>query len=155
MKVHEIMTTPVLTVRVDASIEQAAELLARHDVNTLPVTDARDRLVGVVTETEVFHALALHLGIGLSPTARLDATTAPRQVADITQEPIARVSRDDDVRLCLALMAKDHGMAIPVMDGQRVVGIVTRGNALQALTRLDRAQLEDHVRQGQIGRAHV
>ena len=53
MRVRDIMTTPVHTVRQDAPVADAAELLAAKGVTALPVVDAADALVGMVSEGDL------------------------------------------------------------------------------------------------------
>jgi CBS-domain-containing membrane protein len=150
MKASEIMTTPVVTVRPSTPIDDAAGLLTEHDINTLPVVDDDGRLVAVVTETDVFRAIALRHGIGLSPTAKLEAARYPREVRDIAHKPKAWVRAADEMTYCLTVMARQNGKALPVLDAGRVVGIISRREALQALAHFDVAMLEDLVRQGRL-----
>jgi CBS domain-containing protein len=53
MLVEEIMTSPAVTVRADASVEAATRLLAERRLTMLPVVDAGSRLVGVVSEADL------------------------------------------------------------------------------------------------------
>jgi acetoin utilization protein AcuB len=58
--IREVMTTHPLTVRPDAPIESAAKLMIDHKVGGLPVVG--DRLVGILTESDLFRALTAALG---------------------------------------------------------------------------------------------
>jgi CBS domain-containing protein len=133
MKASEVMTSPVVAVRADASVDEAARLIARHGVNSLPVTDSHGRLLGQISESDVFRAIALRAGIGLSPTARLDERHMAPQVADVAQPVTPSVRPRDDMSLCLALMVRDNTTSVSVVDGGRVVGIITRREALRVL----------------------
>jgi acetoin utilization protein AcuB len=57
-KIHirEIMTKEVITTTPDAPIEDAARLMADNKIGGLPVVDERNRVVGVITETDIFKA---------------------------------------------------------------------------------------------------
>lgn len=153
MKALRVMTSPVVTVRPSTALDDAAQLLVHHSVNTLPVTDDDERLLGVVTETDVFRALALRIGIGLSHTGRLRAEEAPKRVADIARAAAAWVKPDDDVSFCLLLMVLNDGKSLPVLDRGRVVGIISRREALDSLSRagsIDLETLHNRVSQGQL-----
>jgi acetoin utilization protein AcuB len=67
----EIMTRGVITVNPGDTVEDAAKLLYRHRIGSLPVVDARGRLEGILTETDILHAFVLILG-GTEPASRLE-----------------------------------------------------------------------------------
>jgi CBS domain-containing protein len=56
---RELMTTPVLSVDVDADCAEIVDLMLDHDVASVPVVDAEGRLVGVVSYSDVLRALPL------------------------------------------------------------------------------------------------
>jgi CBS domain-containing protein len=128
------MTSPVVTVAPDTALDDAAQLLIRHSVSTLPVSDIARGLVGVVTETDIFRALALRMGIGLSPTGRLDVGHVPMRIADIAHPADIWVKPDDDVSFCLQLMVRNDGKSLPVVEHGHVVGIISRREAISALS---------------------
>lgn len=56
-KVEEIMTTDVVVVHPDSSLEEAAQVIMDHRVNRLPVVDEEGMLVGIVTRNDVLRGL--------------------------------------------------------------------------------------------------
>lgn len=56
LKVQELMTTPVITVTPDTLVEEAARTMVDHKIGGLPVIE-NDRLVGIITQTDVFEVL--------------------------------------------------------------------------------------------------
>lgn len=58
MKVAELMKTDLKTIQADATVADAVLLLAESHISGLPVVDSRDRLVGVVSTSDVLQALA-------------------------------------------------------------------------------------------------
>lgn len=56
IEVREIMTKEVITTTPDTPIEDAAHLMVDNKIGGLPVVDGQDRLVGVITETDIFKA---------------------------------------------------------------------------------------------------
>jgi acetoin utilization protein AcuB len=61
LKVEEIMTKKVITVSPDAPLEEAARIMADSKIGGLPVVDG-DRLVGIITETDVFKTILEMMG---------------------------------------------------------------------------------------------
>ena len=58
LHVKEIMTSPVTTIAKDAKVEEAAHLMIEHKIGGLPVVDENEEeVVGIITETDLFHAL--------------------------------------------------------------------------------------------------
>jgi acetoin utilization protein AcuB len=64
LKVADIMTHHVITIAQDAPIEDAANLMLTRKIGGLPVVDSACRVVGVITETDIFKAFAEMLGSG-------------------------------------------------------------------------------------------
>lgn len=62
VKVEEIMTHPVITVEKNSNMVEAAELMNSHSIKQLPVVND-DRLVGIVTQTDIIRNLNNILGI--------------------------------------------------------------------------------------------
>jgi acetoin utilization protein AcuB len=61
LQLKEIMTHPVYTVEVDCALEEAASLMLKHNIGCLPVMEV-DRLVGIITDTDIFQAFVSMLG---------------------------------------------------------------------------------------------
>ena len=57
LKIKDIMNKKPLLVTLDATIDEAAETMALHKINGVPVVDFQDRLVGVITQTDISKAL--------------------------------------------------------------------------------------------------
>jgi acetoin utilization protein AcuB len=58
MEVTEVMARDVVTVTPQTSLGEAASLMARHHFGSLPVVDAENNIVGIVTESDIFRAFA-------------------------------------------------------------------------------------------------
>ena len=58
LKVTEIMTPDPIVVNVDSSVSRAAHLMLRYKVSGLPVVDYDGRLVGIITESDIFRLVA-------------------------------------------------------------------------------------------------
>jgi len=147
MNVRDVMTTPVITVRPQATCAEIIDVLLAHDISGVPVVDGDDHLVGIVTEADLISHEAYGgqrrgaLGLvadylrGRDPQwVRKSAGATAAQVMDAAPQFAAP---DDDVRDAARWMLEDHHKRLPVVDGGRVVGIVTRHDLLAAAVRED------------------
>jgi CBS-domain-containing membrane protein len=75
MTVAALMRRPAITILADQSVERAAELMARHAIHALPVVDAEQQLLGIVTTTDL---IAAALRAAPTPGAAGDAAPAER-----------------------------------------------------------------------------
>ena len=145
MLVGEIMTSPVVTVRADASPQVVMSLLARRRLTMLPVVDAENRLVGVVSEVDL-----LALPEPLDPRAHLRpappvvAGSAPRTVSELMSSTPQTTSEHADVAEVAALFRRTAWKCLPVMRGDELVGVVSRSDIIRAMSR-DDDDIQDDV----------
>ncbi len=85
-RVADFMTSSVITVGPDTTVEQAAMLMADNKIGGLPVLDAEDRLIGIITQSDIVDVLLDALGVG-SGAARLEVLVAdrPGSLANVAQ----------------------------------------------------------------------
>ncbi|MEV6899964.1 CBS domain-containing protein [Amycolatopsis sp. NPDC051372] len=143
MRARDLMSAPVVAVTPSASAKQAAEVLTEHGFTALPVVDDDERLIGIVTEGDLIrHRIPADIRSGHRlPGA--PAAAAGRTVEDVMTTPVTAMSPGTDVAdLCQALVDA-RIRAMPIADGSRLVGIVTRGDVVRVLAREDRAIAAD------------
>jgi tRNA nucleotidyltransferase (CCA-adding enzyme) len=117
-----LMSSPVRTIRPDATIDEAQRVLLRYGHSGLSVVNERDRLVGVISRRDL--DLALHHGFGHAPVRGYMATTV-RTIAPET--PLSEIQ---------AIMLKWDIGRLPVLSNGELVGIVTRTDVLRHLHQL-------------------
>lgn len=118
----DIMTENVEVLREDDSLQTAAERLAQHDVGALPVCDDQQQVRGIVTDRDiVVHGIAQ----GKDPRK----TTVGEIV---TPNPVT-VGPDDPVERVTAIMAERQIRRVPVVEGGRIVGIISQADIAQAV----------------------
>ncbi|MEV4602961.1 CBS domain-containing protein [Amycolatopsis sp. NPDC049253] len=140
MRARDLMSAPVVAVTPSASAKEAAEVLTKHGFTALPVVDDDERLIGIVTEADLIrHRVPADVRSGAgSPGA-----AAGRTVEDVMTTPVTAMSPGTDVAdLCQALVDA-RIRAMPIADGSRLVGIVTRGDVVRVLARADSAIAAD------------
>src|SRR6266540_2505544 len=98
MRARDIMTSPVVTVRPDTHVKEAAALLAARGFTALPVVDEDDRLIGIVTEADLVRERIPH-----DPRHLVHADTPPEQlpvrptVGEVMSSPVTAMGPGTDV----------------------------------------------------------
>ena len=162
MRAHQIMTRPVFTVLPEATIVEAANLMLRRHISGLPIVDAAGKLVGIVSEgdflrrgeigTQRKRGRFLNFILGPGQAATDFVHEHGRRIAEImTPDPVT-VSEDTPLEAIVALMENNKLKRLPVMRGEKLVGIVARANLLQAVASLareipDPTADDDHIRE--------
>ncbi len=101
MVVADVMTSSVITVGPDSTVEQAAMLMADNKIRSLPVINAEDELVGIITESDIINVLLGALGVDTG-AARIEALLPDRPGALAT---VARVLGDLGANIISVLSA--------------------------------------------------
>ena len=162
MRAHQIMTRPVYTATPDTTMMEAANLMLQKRVSGLPVVDALGKLVGMVSEgdfvrrseigTQRKRGRFLKFILGPGKAASDFVQEHGRRVSDImTSEPLVTVSEETPLERIVELMERNSIKRVPVMRDDKVVGIVSRSNLLQAVASLardvpDPTADDDHIR---------
>jgi CBS domain-containing protein len=133
MRAREIMTKSVLTVLPTATVGKASEMLTYRGFSALPVVDAQGTLVGIVTEADLIRNRFPEqsgdpAAVGQSPA---------RMVADVMTAPAVAVSHDAEISVLARVMLGEHRRCVPIVDGTRLVGVVTRRDMVRVLSRTD------------------
>ena len=111
----------VWTIGPDATVFDALAKMAEKDVGSLVVMDG-EKLVGIVTER--------HYSRNVILKGKKSPTTV---VSDIMERGVVHVRPEQSVELCMALMTEKRVRHLPVLEGQKVVGIVSIGDLLKGI----------------------
>jgi CBS domain-containing protein len=116
MKVSEVMTRDVQTVRPDQPVQQAASFMLSADAGSIPVTDG-DRLIGMITDRDI---AVRGVATGHGPDT---------PVRELMTDDVICVRDDDDVDDAATKMSEAQVRRLPVIDDdQRLCGIVSLGD---------------------------
>jgi len=136
MRVKDIMTHTVHSVRVGDPIEAAAQLLADRQITAAPVFDDAGELVGMVSEGDL-----LWHRVPADPTAHLRPVVGdadrPHTVADVMSGAPLTTWPDADVADVAQIMLDGEVRSLPVLEDDIVVGIVSRRDILRTMVRTD------------------
>jgi CBS domain-containing protein len=148
MLVKEVMTSPAITVPARASVKDGLRLLDEHRVTSLPVTDDQGNLLGIVSEVDLLRDAVRHDDRGhMIPAVQVEEH--PSLVADVMSTLSMTVSSDTDLSDAVELMTTTAVKSLPVVDGGRVVGVVSRSDVVHMLARSDehiRGEIDDLLR---------
>jgi CBS domain-containing protein len=114
--IREVMTTDVRACEPNATVTDAAKLMAKEDVGPIPIVE-EGRLVGLITDRDIVVRVA-------AEEKDPKATT----VGQIASKDLVTVSPDTDLDEALALMAKRQVRRLPVVEGDRLIGIVAQAD---------------------------
>ncbi|MGY1726307.1 HPP family protein [Geodermatophilus sp. SYSU D01062] len=142
MQTRDVMTRDVVTVGPHTAVHYAAEVMAARGFAALPVVDDEDRLVGIVAEADLLrHRLPQDPRLHLRRD-EADGGPPPALVHDVMTRDVRAVDVTADVADVARLFVDAGLRSVPVTDGGRLVGIVSRRDLLHLLARPD-----DDVRQ--------
>jgi len=144
MRAEDIMSSPAITVRPTTPVKAAIGLITSHGFTSLPVVDADDRLTGIVTEADLVRGRVI-------PDARTlvwreDPTPAaapPATVGEVMTSPAIAVRGGADIAEVAKVMLDAHIRCAPVVEREKLVGVVSRRDLLRTLARDDLAIVAD------------
>ena len=151
MRAKDVMTTEVITVDPDTSVQALAALLSERGISGVPVVDADNRVVGIVSEGDLLHRVENETD--RRPEARagrrrswwLDRIAADRELArdyvkshgrvvrDIMTRDVVSVSDTTELADIAILLETERIKRVPVVRDGNLVGIVSRANLVRAL----------------------
>lgn len=150
MQAAEVMTRGLAVVREDASLREAIHAMLDRGVSGLPVVDALGRMVGILTEGDLLRRsetqterrrprwLEILMGPGRLSDEYVRSHT--RRVSDVMTREVAAVAPAAPLDEIVRVMERRRVKRVPVVDGDHLVGIVSRADLLRALVaRLDAA----------------
>jgi CBS domain-containing protein len=143
MRAADVMMSEVITVGEDASVQEAARLMAEHGISAVPVVDRDKRVVGMVSEGDLLHRA--ETGTERRRSWWLDMVASANQLAgeyvkshsgcvkDVMTRDVISVTKETGVADIAILLETNRIKRVPVLLDGRLVGIVSRANLVRAL----------------------
>jgi CBS domain-containing protein len=126
-KISEFMDTVVPSLAPDTGIIKAVDYLLRHRVTGAPVVDAGGKLLGIITETDLLRLVTE--GIQGEPPA--SATVSEYMTKDVVTVPPSV-----DIYYVAGIFANNKFRRLPVVEGGKVIGAITRYDLLRIIRTL-------------------
>lgn len=131
MIIERRMTKNPITCAPDMSIQDASDLMKEAHVHRLPVLDKNGMLVGVISEKDILKAQP-------SPASTLSAYESSYLLSKLTVKKImsknpVTISKDTTVEAAATLMVDNDLSCLPVLEGKRLVGIVSKSDLFKML----------------------
>jgi CBS-domain-containing membrane protein len=152
MIARDVMTRNVISVPPDGTVADAVQLMLDRGISGLLVVDASGVLVGIVTEGDLLRRDELGTERRRSWWLRLLASpgrqaadftrTHGRKVDDVMTRDVISVDANAPLEQIVALMEEHRVKRVPVLDGDRVAGVVSRADLLRALAVVAREHRE-------------
>lgn len=133
MRVSELMSREVVTLGDTETCHEAIDRMCRRKVRHLPVLDRDGALVGIVTDRDVRHRLFapdVYRRIGEVPVSTL-LRQAP--IRGVMSAPVRFIDAAADVAEAAERMRRDKVGCLPVVDGSRLVGMLTEIDVLRSI----------------------
>jgi CBS domain-containing protein len=144
MRADQIMTQNVITIRPEGTIADAAKMMLQHHISGLPVVDEAGELRGIISESDFLRRVEigtqkrrgrwLRILVGPGKAASEYVHEQGRKVREIMTTTLCTVTRDASLGDIVELMEKNNIKRVPVVAEDRLVGIVTRSNLMQAVS---------------------
>ena len=145
-RVGDIMTTSVVTVQADTRVSEVAQLMSEYDISGLPVVDDNDHVLGVITELDMIvrntrfkmptYFVILDTIIYLERPKKFHdrlqhmlGTTAE----EIMSKPAVTIKSSATIAELAELMIEQRMNPIPVVEADRLVGIVSRSDIIRVM----------------------
>jgi CBS domain-containing protein len=156
MRAMDVMTTDVITVDPETTVQAMATLLAERGISGAPVVDANGRLVGIVSEGDLLHRAEIGtarrhrerrrswwLDHFASELARDYVKSHGRTVRDIMTRDVVTATENTDLGDVAALLEAKRIKRVPITRDGKVIGIISRANLVRALAATKGAPLRE------------
>jgi CBS domain-containing membrane protein len=131
MKVAQIMSRDVVTLGADDPIVAAEELMGLRRFRHLPVVEGRDILVGLVTHKDLLRA-----SLNSGPRVEQLLQKARMLVREMMRKKVVTVTPDTPLTEAARLMVEHKYGCLPVVEGSKLVGILTEADFLKMVRSL-------------------
>ncbi|MEM2944371.1 MAG: CBS domain-containing protein [Methanomassiliicoccales archaeon] len=152
LRVRDVMTTTVVTIKADATLHDATITFAVNGISGAPVVDDDGKLVGILSETDIlafvkklqeeirkkqpsvsFISVPFEEILKNEKLAELYKEISGKKISEIMSKDVVTVSPDTGIMEAIDIMMKKDVNRMPVIEHDKIVGIVTKGDIIWAL----------------------
>ncbi len=128
VRIEEVMTSRVVTVGRHTKVGELKELFEKHDFNAFPVVE-NGNLVGIVTKLDFMRIFSVGMRFSLTRYHELFAG----EVGQVMREALVTLTPKDTVEKAVEYMVEFGLRSLPVVEGKKLVGMVSRRDLMQHL----------------------
>ena len=149
----EIMTSPTISVTEDQTLKEVLDILAEKRISGVPVVDAENRIVGIISDTDI---IRYSHTINVIPLSNLSGWVSPytdiadmasmrkgfemlhtTKVGQVMTKKVHAIGENEPANEVAILMNRRKVNRIPVVDQEgKLVGIITRSDMVQCMANL-------------------
>lgn len=146
LNASDIMTTEVITVKRDTSLKTLARILYENHINGVPVVDDEGKLIGIICESDLIRKnKKMHIPTVITLFDAVFTLERPRKieeelrrisaatVEDLYTREVVTVDEKTPIEEIATLMTEKKAYTLPVMDGDRLVGIIGKADLIRTL----------------------
>jgi CBS domain-containing protein len=143
MRAMDVMTSEVITVDENASVQSVAKLMANHGISAVPVVDKDNRVIGMVSEGDLLHRAEtgterrrswwLEMMASTNQLAGEYLKSHSGRVKDVMTRDVISVTDTTPVADIAVLLETNRIKRVPILRDGKLVGIVSRANLVRAL----------------------
>ena len=119
---EQIMSSPVVTLLPDNSVEQAFTLFEKHKFRHVPVINRDYKLQGIISDRDILRILG-----------SMSEKNSKSKISDVMISEVLTASRKTDIRYITRLFVENRIGSMPVMEKRKLVGMITRSDILNAI----------------------
>ncbi len=120
MKTYQLMTRDVIAVRADTCLDEVARLLERHRIQSVPVINEHEQVIGLVRRLDIF-----------MQSGENGQTAAGATAADVMKHRVTCVQEEDEISDVAWLVARRGLGMLPVLREGRLVGVISRSDLVR------------------------
>jgi len=142
MKASEVMTTGVITVGPNTLVQDVVMTLLSNRISAVPVVDHHGAIIGIISEADLIRRVEIgtekrskwrELVSGKCGRKQEFLKSQGVRAADVMTKPVVTATPQMPLSELVSLFDKYRIKRLPVVDGEKIIGIVSRANLLQAL----------------------
>ncbi|MDD5686528.1 MAG: CBS domain-containing protein [Elusimicrobia bacterium] len=122
LKAKDVMTKKVVTISKDATLMDVMELLESKRITGIPVVDTGEKVIGIITEKDI-----LNFAFTFSSNLRF------MKVEEAMTKKVVSFTSDTDIDKISSCFTKSNFRRVPIIDGDKLVGIISRRDILHSL----------------------
>ena len=141
IKIKDVMTRDVITVKEGTSLKEAAMIMVQHNVSSLPVVDVDDKLTGVITEADYLAALNIEEDKAITQMFnRVIRRNRPRKTRGTAVESLmsknpVTIKEDEPLQTAIQMMDRNKIKRLIIADNDNhVIGIISRPDLVRLLS---------------------